>query len=186
LLSPAFNVKVLLRALLATLGVAAACVFIASEQPAYGYPHSCSEALDRAFKGSHDQRIAADLTGFDSSQDAINFVMGYYQEIDSKNIEAILMRFADNARYLRAGQLIVGKDGLREFYTNTRALDGMHFIAKIEVNGNAVVSSGQFIGKLGKQDVILTFVDIWWFGSRTRQTVFRESKIWKDGIPIEA
>ena len=54
--------------------------------------------------------------------------LAYYTAVDSGDVEAVLDCFSDDAVYRRPGyEPIVGREGLRDFYSGVRVIDsGAH------------------------------------------------------------
>lgn len=110
---------------------------------------------------------ASNLQGFKTPEGPIKFVLDYYKEIDSGDLEAVSRRFSDDVVYIRFETPLVGKKALLDFYVNKRSLKGSHYVTSISIeksSGNSYVKSvGFFVGASANKEIILHFEDLWWF-----------------------
>ena len=76
--------------------------------------------------------------------------LAYYTAVDSGDVEAVLDCFSDDAVYRRPGyEPIVGREGLRDFYSGVRVIDsGAHEVQDIVVEGDRSAIRCRFVGRL--------------------------------------
>lgn len=76
--------------------------------------------------------------------------LAYYTAVDSGDVEAVLDCFSDDAVYRRPGYPpIVGRTGLRDFYSGVRVIEsGVHDVDDIVVDGDRAAIRGRFTGRL--------------------------------------
>ncbi|GEM_PF-1544372 len=88
----------------------------------------------------------------------------YYSWIDARELDNVMMLFAEEAVYNRAGEVYSGKPQIDEFFRHLRKLDGFHSIEGIFVNGLDVFVVGEFTGVGESNNPKRTgFIDHWQF-----------------------
>jgi len=87
-------------------------------------------------------------------------VREYYDAVDEDRTDDLLELFADDVTYERPGQAdIEGKDDLETFYREERALDGVHELHDVLVDGDRVAVRGTFSGEQAGDPVEFGFAD---------------------------
>jgi hypothetical protein len=89
-------------------------------------------------------------------------IFQYYQLIDVKLLDRVIDLFAADATYLRAGQILDGKNQIAAFYKNDRKLDGKHEITGLWPQGLGATVCGTFHFKDASRASIY-FFDHWVF-----------------------
>jgi ketosteroid isomerase-like protein len=109
-------------------------------------------------------------------------IMGYYNDIDTGDLNAVANLFGDNAVYQRGNTFtLVGKDAIKDFYNNVRALEGKHKILKFHRKGEDIVVDGVFRGTHKGTSIELKFKDYWTFGADGK-VIRRRSVLEIDGV----
>lgn len=89
-----------------------------------------------------------------------DLVRDYYDAVDDDRVDDLLALFADDITYERPGQASIdGKANLAAFYREERALDGVHEIHDLAVDGDQVAVRGTFVGEQDGSEVEFGFAD---------------------------
>ncbi len=109
--------------------------------------------------------------------------LAYYTAVDSGDVEAVLDCFSDDAVYRRPGyEPIVGREGLRDFYSGVRVIDsGAHEVQDIVVEGDRSAIRCRFVGRLKDGSAAeVGFADFFGFAGdhiATRTTFFYAASV---------
>lgn len=84
------------------------------------------------------------------NEDLRRSVQGYYDALDTGDMEAVLEFFGGDVLYMRPGyERFVGIERLREYYHDSRKLgEGRHVVRAILVDGQRAAAHGTWEGQL--------------------------------------
>jgi hypothetical protein len=97
--------------------------------------------------------------------------MGYYAAIDRSDVELVLLMFADQAVYDRAGVAYRDAQAIRKFFCEERQVTGKHDIDDLwsDDTSRTVITAGRFEGQdIAGKVIAFGFCDIWRFDTAGR------------------